>query len=768
MFDHDSEQILQNALNEATAKHHEYVCLEHLLYSIIDNTRGAAIVTGCGGSPARLKKRLEDFFDNHLEKFVGGQPHQTLALQRVLQRTLLHAQYSSGHVVAPGDLLAAIFTETESHAVYFLGQEGISRLSVLDYVSHGEETEEAIGEEGDEGEGDANVSPKDALSRFTTCLTERAEKGLLDPVIGRAAELERMVHVLCRRNKNNPLLVGDQGVGKTALAEGLAQRVVDGEVPKRLQGVKIYSLDLGGLIAGTRFRGDFEQRLKGVLTALEKEKNVILFIDEIHTIIGAGATSGGTLDAANLLKPILTKGSIRFVGSTTFEEHKNHFEKDRALARRFLKIDVLEPSVEDTIQILGGLKQGLEEHHGVRYSQASIRSAAELSKKFIQERFLPDKAIDVLDEAGAVLSLQQELQGKETAADGSDPVIVKVSHIERVISKMARIPPRTVQTSEREKLKSLEKELQQVVFGQNEAIREVTQAIRRSRAGLSSDQKPVGSFLFAGPTGVGKTEVAKQLAKTLGLELIRFDMSEYMEKYAVARLIGAPPGYVGFEQGGLLTDAILRRPHAVLLLDEIEKAHPDLFSILLQVMDDATLTDNNGRKADFRSVILIMTSNVGSENLFGTPIGFTSSQHEVGLGPIEKTFRPEFRNRLDKIVRFKPLPSEVVEQVVDKFLVEIDMQMQKKKSTLVVTPAARHWFAEKGYEPQYGARSVHRLIQREVKDLLADELLFGALVNGGEAIVDVVDGKLTTQFKKSDPPKKDRKDQPKASEQPEI
>lgn len=753
MFDHDSEHILQEALSEATSKHHEYVCLEHLLYAIVESPKGESLIISCGGSPARLKKKLEEFFEKSLEKFVGGQPHQTLALQRVLQRTLLHAQYSSGHIVTPGDLLAAIFTETESHAVYFLTQEGISRLGVLDAISHGDEADQEISEEHDEGDSDSSTNPKDALSRFTVCLTQKAENGELDPVVGRREEIERMVHVLCRRNKNNPLLVGDQGVGKTALAEGLAQRIVDGEVPSKLRGAKIYSLDLGGLIAGTRFRGDFEQRLKGVLTALQKEKNVILFIDEIHTIVGAGATSGGTLDAANLLKPILTKGSIRFVGSTTFDEYKSHFEKDRALARRFLKIEVLEPNLEDTILILNGLKDGLESHHRVRYSSASVRSAAELSQKFIHDRFLPDKAIDVLDEAGAALSLSQdkvEEESVETEERNSEVPVVKVSHIEKIISKMARIPARTVVTSEREKLKALHADLSQVVFGQDEAIEQVTQAIRRARAGLASENKPIGSFLFAGPTGVGKTEVAKQLAKTLGLELIRFDMSEYMEKHAVARLIGAPPGYVGFEQGGLLTEAIMRKPHAVLLLDEIEKAHPDLFSILLQVMDNATLTDNNGRKADFRNVILILTSNVGSENLFGTPIGFNASQHEVGLGAIEKTFRPEFRNRLDKIIRFKPLPQAVVEQVVDKFLVEIDQQLLRKKSTLVVSPAARRWFAERGYEPQYGARSVNRLIQQEIKDKLADELLFGALVNGGEAFVDIVDDTVVITTKRSE------------------
>ncbi len=755
MFDRDSEQILQDALSEATSNRHEYVCLEHLLYAIAENQRGASIISGCGGSPNRLKKRLQEFFESNLEEIASGQPHQTLALQRVLQRTLLHAQYSSGHVVSPGDLLAAIFTETESHAVYFLTQEGISRLTVLDYVSHGDETDAVPGEEMEEAGGES-TSPRDALSKFTTCLTDRAAEGLLDPVVGRSAELERMVHVLCRRNKNNPLLVGDQGVGKTALAEGLAQRVIDGEVPRRLEDVKIFSLDLGGLIAGTRFRGDFEQRLKSVLAALEKEKNVILFIDEIHTIVGAGSTSGGTLDAANLLKPVLTRGTIRFIGSTTFDEYKSHFEKDRALARRFLKIEVLEPSIDDTVQILGGLRSGLETHHRVRYSSPAIRAAAELSHKYIQERFLPDKAIDVLDEAGAVLSLQHE---KAKPEQDEEVPVVKVGHIEKIISKMAKIPPRTVQTNEKEKLKLLEKELGQVVFGQDEAISEVTQAIRRARAGLGNESKPIGCFLFAGPTGVGKTEVARQLAKTLGLELIRFDMSEYMEKHAVSRLIGAPPGYVGFEQGGLLTDAIIRRPHSVLLLDEIEKAHPDLFSILLQVMDNATLTDNNGRKADFRNVILIMTSNVGSENIFGSPIGFSSKDlhrgaHEVGLGPIDKTFRPEFRNRLDKIIRFRPLAPAVVEQVVDKFLVEIDSQLQKRKATLVVTPEARKWLAEKGYEPQYGARSVNRLIQREIQDKLADQILFGELSNGGEARVDLVDDALSITFRKPMPTRK--------------
>jgi len=775
MFDKDSESILQQSVNEALTRGHEFVCLEHLLYAILANPSGREVIEGCGGDPARLRGRLEGFFKEKLHSINGTRslpPNQTIGFQRVLQRALLHTEYSSSKIVTPGDLLAALFTETESHAVFYLNEDGISRLEVLEYISHGDGAADPS-EDFSDNEDDEDLSQggsKDPLARFTVCLTERAKAGQLDPLVGREKEIERIIHILCRRSKNNPLFVGDQGVGKTALAEGLAQRVVDGSVPARLRDLQIYSLDLGSLLAGTRFRGDFEQRLKGVLKALEDVPNSVLFIDEIHTIVGAGATTGGTMDAANLLKPVLTQGKLRFMGSTTFEEYKNHFEKDKALARRFLKVDVSEPSVDETIEILKGLKNRFEAHHNVRYSIAAIKAAAELSAKYINERFLPDKAIDVLDEAGALLSLQQPEEragAKEDTAEAEDAdgksnlPVVRISHVEKIVARIARIPPRTVSTTDREKLRELDAQLKQVVFGQEEAIDALTLSIRRSRAGLKPDNKPVGSFLFAGPTGVGKTEVARQLAKILGLELIRFDMSEYMEKHTVARLIGAPPGYVGFEQGGLLTDAIIRNPHSVLLLDEIEKAHPDLFNILLQVMDNATLTDNNGRKADFRNVILIMTSNVGSENIFGNPIGFGSSAQEIGQGAIDKMFRPEFRNRLDLTVKFKPLGEEIIEQVVDKFIVEIDSQLLAKKCTIVLTPEARKWLAKNGYQPQYGARSIHRLIQAKVKDKLADELLFGKLSAGGEAEVGVENDDLVLSFRsRTAVPKEKKKKRP--------
>jgi len=756
MFDKECESILQDAVNEAMNRRHEYVCVEHLLYAIALNPIGSEILEACGSSVNKLKKQLEQFFETKLETLHhrATQPHQTIGLQRVLQRAILHTEYSSSKVVSPGDLLAALLTETESFAVYYLQQEGVSRLDVLEYISHG------LGEDfaspssfPDDEEGEMPDSERgDPLTRFATCLTERAKNGELDPLVGRELELERIVHILCRRNKNNPLLVGDQGVGKTALAEGLAQRVIEGRVPNRLKTLQVYSLDLGALLAGTRFRGDFENRLKAVLKALDDIDQPLLFIDEIHTIVGAGATSGGTMDAANLLKPVLTKGKLRFMGSTTYEEYKNHFEKDKALARRFLKVDVKEPSIPETVEILKGLKDRFETHHGVKYSSASIRSAAELSAKYINERFLPDKAIDVLDEAGALVSLQRTSGDGDTPEqdvelqDGSPTPLVRSSHIEKIVARTARVPSQTVSTSDKEKLRELDVLLKQVIFGQDEAINALTLAIRRSRAGLKSDQKPVGSFLFAGPTGVGKTEVSKQLAKILGLELIRFDMSEYMEKHTVARLIGAPPGYVGFEQGGLLTDAIIRNPHAVLLLDEIEKAHPDLFNILLQVMDNASLTDNNGRKADFRNVILIMTSNVGSEGVFGNPIGFGGATQTVGQGAIDKTFRPEFRNRLDMIIKFRPLPDEVIDQVVDKFIVEIDNQLLAKKATIILTPEARRWIGKHGYQALYGARSIQRLVRSKIQDKLADELLFGNLSNGGTARVELENDDIVLTF----------------------
>lgn len=757
VFDNDAEAILEGAIAEATGRRHEYVCAEHLLFSLITNENGRRVIEACGGSTHRLRAKLDHFLSTKMERVsspFAREPQQTIGFQRILQRAILHAQYSSGTSISPGDLLAALFTETETHAVYFLQQEGLSRLDVLEQISHGEQADpdDATTSENDEDgeeESDRGASP---LAKYTVDLVARAREGLIDPLVGRDREIERTIHILCRRNKNNPLFVGDQGVGKTAIAEGLAQRVVDGKVPEKLKSLSIYSLDLGALLAGTRFRGDFEQRLKAVLNALAKIPDSVLFIDEIHTIIGAGATSGGTLDAANLLKPVLTKGSVRFMGSTTFEEYKNHFEKDRALARRFLKIDVLEPSVQETVEILKGLRSRFEDHHGVRYSDAAIRGSAELSAKYINERFLPDKAIDVLDEAGAIVSLRQDSAAAEPGPDEEQGQgerarpIVKLLHVEKVVASIARIPPRTVSTSDKEKLRSLDGQLKQVVFGQDEAIDALTLSIRRSRAGLGSETKPIGSFLFAGPTGVGKTEVARQLAKVLGLELVRFDMSEYMEKHTVARLIGAPPGYVGFEQGGLLTDAIIKTPHAVLLLDEIEKAHPDLFNILLQVMDHATLTDNNGRKADFRNVIIIMTSNVGSEGMASTPIGFGTEAGGVAQGAIDKLFRPEFRNRLDAIIKFRPLPREVLEQVVDKFIVEIDQQLIRHKATITITPEARAFVIDNGYKAVYGARSIYRYIQTQVKDALADELLFGKLSHGGSATIVVKDGALHVEL----------------------
>ncbi len=748
MLDRDVESTLIAASNEAQTRRHDLLCLEHLLYAIVQNEKGQLIIRECGGDVRRLKKKLENFFETKFQSLPAStyrETMQTLAFQRVLQRAILHVQYSSKHEVSIGDLLASIFTETESHAAHFLSEEGITRLDILEYISHRPDLDDEIIESMElahqelEDEDEDRDQGKNALGNFATFLNQKAQEGRIDPLIGREREIERVIQILCRRTKNNPLLVGDQGVGKTAVAEGLALQVVGGRVPKKLRELKLYALDLGALLAGTKYRGDFEARLKGVIKELEKIPDALLFIDEIHTIVGAGATSGGSLDAANLLKPILTSGKIRVLGSTTFEDYKHYFEKDRALARRFSKVEIKEPSIEETIEILKGLKPGLEDHHHVRYSASALKAAAELASKYIHERFLPDKAIDVLDEAGATLSLLQE-------EPPTTPPKVQAGHIEKIVAQMAKVPTESVSSSDRDKLLGLEKKLQQVVFGQDEAITMLTRAIRRARAGLTQEQKPIGSFLFVGPTGVGKTEVAKQLAQTLGLELIRFDMSEYMEKHTVARLIGAPPGYVGYDQGGLLTDAIIRHPHAVLLLDEIEKAHPDLFNLLLQVMDNATLTDSTGKKADFRKVILIMTSNIGSESLHAQAIGFGENLPQIGKGVIEKSFRAEFRNRLDSIVTFKSLPKEVVEQVVDKFILEIETQLSAKKTSILLTQKARAHLAEKGYDKVMGARAMHRLIQSEVKDPIADALLFGELQNGGNVKVDVKEEKIFLTF----------------------
>lgn len=742
MFERDVEQAILRASDEALSRRHQYVCIEHLLLALLENSETRIILRQCGANVEQLRLDLEHFLDEKMEQLPEGferEPEQALGFQRVLQRAILHGQFSSSQSISSGDLLAAIFTETESHAVYYLKQQTLSRLDILECISHGivepSHHDELLDEE-------ADIPEKSALEQYTQDLNQKVKQGKTDPLIGRSQELERAIQVLCRRQKNNPLFVGDQGVGKTALAEGLAERVESGDVPAKLSELRIFSLDLGSLLAGTRYRGDFEQRLKAVIAALEEIPHSVLFIDEIHTIVGAGATSGGTMDAANILKPILSDGSVRCMGSTTFEEYKKYFEKDRALSRRFLKIDVPEPSVAETVEILKGLQTRYEKHHGVKYTNQAISSAASLSHKYINERFLPDKAIDVIDEAGASASLSQD-QNKE---DSEEAPLIDAQAIEAIVAQIARIPAVTVSSSEKEKLFELEGKLKQVVFGQDNAIEGLVLAIKRARAGLTSESKPVGNFLFAGPTGVGKTEVSRQLASILGLELVRFDMSEYMEKHSVSRLVGAPPGYIGSDQGGLLTDAIIRNPHSVLLMDEIEKAHPEIFNILLQVMDNACLTDSSGRKADFRNVILIMTSNVGSEGLHGKAIGFTNSPTSAGRGAIERHFRPEFRNRLDMIVDFKPLEKIALDKVVDKFIAEIDSQLVGKGSTLQITSEARAWIIENGYEPQYGARSIRRLVQSKIKDKLADALLFGELQEGGTALVKVEDSTLKIYF----------------------
>jgi ATP-dependent Clp protease ATP-binding subunit ClpA len=740
------EKLLEKASEEARKRNHEFVCVEHLLYVILKDAEGGKILQNCGALLPRLEKNLINFFNTKVEKVERSpnfEPSHTIGLGRVLQRTILHARYSSAREISIGDLLAAIFTESESHATYFLQIEEITRLDILESIAHdshvtfGEFVEMQESEGGHLEYSEHSHSP---LEDFTVDLIKKAERGEIDPLIGREIELQRCIEILCRRNKNNPLLVGDQGVGKTAIVEGLALKVINKSVPERLQGLKIYSLDIGSLLAGTKYRGEFEERFKGLLKELEKDENALLFIDEIHNAVGAGATSGSTIDIANLLKPVLTGGHLRCIGSTTFEEYKNNFQKDRALARRFSKIDIKEPSIDQAFSILKGLKSYYENHHKLIYSDSALKSAVELSAKYINDKFLPDKAIDVIDEVGAELSLSVERGERKNNT-------VSVKDVEQAVAKIAQIPPRSVSTSERDRLQELDLKLKEVVFGQDEAINALCKSIRRARAGLRQDHKPIGSFLFAGPTGVGKTEVTKQLAEVLGLQLIRFDMSEYMEKHSVARLIGAPPGYVGYDQGGLLTDAIIRNPHSVLLLDEIEKAHFDLFNILLQVMDNASLTDTTGRKADFRNVIIVMTSNVGSEGIHGNPIGFSSTTTEVGQGAIDKAFRPEFRNRLDMVVKFKPLSDEILEKVVDKFITEIDTQLVNKKVSLTLSTEARSWLAKRGFTPQFGARSIHRLIQSQVMDPLSDELLFGKLKNGGTAEINLENDKIIISCK---------------------
>jgi ATP-dependent Clp protease ATP-binding subunit ClpA len=745
------EASLALAVREARTRRHEYLCIEHVLYALLHDEAVAEVIRACGGDVEALKKELDAYLDEHLERLPEGRdvmPQQTLGFQRILQRAAAHVQSSGRDEVNGCNVLVAIFREPDSQAAFLLEQQGIRRLDVITYLSHGiSKIVEGPGpaepsgddeDDDDDSGGAGRQAARDPLAAFTVDLVAKAAAGRIDPLIGRTRELERTIHVLCRRRKHNPVFVGDPGVGKTALVEGFALRVHRGEVPKVLRDVRVYALDMGALLAGTKFRGEFEARLKGVIGALRERPGAILFIDEIHTVVGAGATQGGSLDASNILKPALANGELRCIGATTHQDYKNHFERDRALARRFQRIDVVEPSVEETHAILRGLRPEYEKHHGVVYTDRALRAAAELAAKHVNDRFLPDKAIDVVDEAGAAVQVMPENRQRKT---------VRTRDIEHVVATMAKIPPRTVSISDRERLETLERDLKLLVFGQDAAIDAVASTIRLARAGLGQPEKPVGSFLFAGPTGVGKTEVAKQLAAALGIEFLRFDMSEFMEKHTVSRLIGAPPGYVGFDQGGLLTDAVRRTPHALLLLDEIEKAHPDLFGILLQVMDHATLTDHTGRKADFRHVILIMTTNAGAQEMAAAAIGFgAATNRDKGKRALERLFAPEFRNRLDATVTFAPLQPEAVERVVDKFLAELDAQLAPRRVTLEVTPAARRWLAERGYDETLGARPMARLIQQELKRVLADEMLFGQLRDGGRAEVDVRDGALVFRY----------------------
>jgi ATP-dependent Clp protease ATP-binding subunit ClpA len=744
MIAQELEVSLHLAFVEARQKRHEFITVEHLLLTMLDNASAAEVLRACGVNLEELRLVLTEFITTHTpvtpgDREVDTQP--TVGFQRVIQRAILHVQSTNKKEVTGANILVALFGEKDSHAVYFLTQRNVTRLDVVNYIAHGIDKSQAgiPAKPQNESESEVEQSNGDALKNYTQDLNAQALAGKIDPLIGREIELERVIQTLCRRRKNNPLLVGEAGVGKTAIAEGLARRIVENDVPEILKDAHVYSLDMGALLAGTKYRGDFEQRLKAVLKELNDAAHAILFIDEIHTMIGAGAASGGTMDASNLLKPALSNGQLKCIGATTYQEYRGIFEKDHALSRRFQKVDVPEPSVEQTISILRGLKSRFEEHHNVKYSAAAITSAAELSARFINDRHLPDKAIDVLDEAGAAQRILPKSKQKKT---------IGKHEIEDIIAKIARIPARSVSSDDRNTLKTLDRDLKAVVFGQNKAIDALAAAIKMSRSGLGNPQKPIGSFLFSGPTGVGKTEVARQLAYAMGMPLHRFDMSEYMERHAVSRLIGAPPGYVGFDQGGLLTEAISKQPHAVLLLDEIEKAHPDIFNILLQVMDHGTLTDNNGRKADFRNVVIIMTTNAGSEALNKSQIGFTkSSASGDELMDIKRTFTPEFRNRLDAVISFAPLDHEVILRVVDKFLMQLEEQLHEKKVEIVFTDALKDYLAEQGFDPLMGARPMARLIQDTIRSALADELLFGKLANGGQVTVDVdADGKVKLVF----------------------
>ncbi len=733
MIAQELEVSLHMAFMDARQKRHELITVEHLLLAMIDNPTAAEVLRACGAKLETLRTELNQYIEEHTPTVIGQDDvdtQPTLGFQRVIQRAMLHVQSSGKKEVTGANVLVAIFGEKDSHAVFFLHQQGITRLDIVNFISHGvSKIGETAKPEGGEQEAEAEAAPNGALENYTLNLNSQVVAGKIDPLIGRASELERVVQTLCRRRKNNPLLVGEAGVGKTAIAEGLARRIVEKDIPDVLANAVVYSLDMGALLAGTKYRGDFEQRLKAVMKQLEEKPDAILFIDEIHTLIGAGSASGGTLDASNLLKPALSNGSLKCIGATTYQEYRGIFEKDHALSRRFQKVDVVEPSVAETIEILKGLKSRFETHHSVKYTVAALTTAAELSAKYINDRHLPDKAIDVIDEAGAAQRILPKSKQKK---------VIGNKEIEDIIAKIARIPPKNISSDDRNALKTLERDLKAVVFGQDKAIEALSSAVKMARSGLGQNNKPIGSFLFSGPTGVGKTEVAKQLAYIMGIELIRFDMSEYMERHAVSRLIGAPPGYVGFEQGGLMTEAITKHPYCVLLLDEIEKAHPDIFNILLQVMDHGTLTDNNGRKADFRNVTIIMTTNAGAESLSKSNMGFTTAKQAGDeQADIKRLFSPEFRNRLDATVSFTALSQDIIIRVVDKFLIQLEDQLHEKKVEATFSDALKAHLGRKGFDPLMGARPMARLIQDTIRKALADELLFGKLANGGNVHVDI-------------------------------
>ncbi|MEW6427433.1 MAG: ATP-dependent Clp protease ATP-binding subunit ClpA [Thermodesulfobacteriota bacterium] len=741
MLSQDLEAALMRAVQEAKSHRHEYVTVEHILFALLEDAQAARIITSCGGNLGTLRRKLQQFFLRNLttlDRESGtAEPVKTIGFTRVLQRAVIHVQSCGKKQVDPDDVLVAIFAEQDSFATYFLRSEGITRFNVVQQISHGGQEPAPDFQPGPGQPGRKPEQSDSALEKYTISFSERAAAGRIDPLIGRDQELRRIMQILCRRRKNNPLLVGEPGVGKTAIAEGLAVKIFEEEVPDLLKNVEIRLLDMGALLSGTKYRGDFEQRLKGVIGEVEERGNIILLIDEIHTIVGAGATSGSSMDASNLLKPALQSGTLRCIGSTTYEEYKNYVEKDRALSRRFQKVDIEEPSVAETAAILAGLQRRYEEHHGVRFSAEAVAAAAELAHRYLPDRFLPDKAIDIIDEVGSANRLEKEGRRKK---------VISVRDVEEVVSRMARVPARTNNSADLRQLKDLDLTMKARIFGQDGAIETVVTAIKRSRAGLKQVDRPTGCFLFAGPTGVGKTEVARQLAEVLSVHFERIDMSEYMEKHAVSRLIGSPPGYVGFDQGGLLTDAIRKHPYSVLLLDEIEKAHPDVFNILLQVMDHATLTDNSGRKADFRNVILIMTTNAGAREMSSRPIGFTGDGRGRDQKAIRELFSPEFRNRLDAVVSFSPLSGQIMEKIVDKLVAELQTQLAENRVTIRLTPASRRWLAEKGFDPDYGARPLRRLIMQKIGDVLAEELLFGALKKGGVARVGVAGDALRFSY----------------------